>query len=96
MFSLLYSLCPHERVTRHSSNLIFKFTDNTTFVGQLTGNDVRVQEDNNNLIEWCQSNDFVLNLNRLLTSERESWGSVKLSSSKGQREQFHVPGHAYP
>ncbi len=36
---LLYSLYPHDCTATHSSNIIVKFSDDTTVIGLITNND---------------------------------------------------------
>jgi hypothetical protein len=60
---LLYSLFTHDCMARHDSNIIIKFSDDTTVVGLITDNDeTACREEVKNLVVWCQDNNFSLNM----------------------------------
>lgn len=49
----------------HSSNTIFKFADDTTVVGLITGdNETAYKEELNAPTHWCQENNLSLNVKR--------------------------------
>ena len=59
---LLYSLCTHDCTSRHDSNTILKFADDTTVVGLITDNDEKAyREEVRDLAMWCQDNNLSLN-----------------------------------
>ena len=62
---LLYSLFTHDCVTKHNSNTIIKFADNTTVVGLITDNDeTAYREEVRDLAVWCQNSNLSLNLSK--------------------------------
>ena len=64
--TILYSLFTHDSMATHASNSITKFSDDTTVVGLITNNDeTAYREEGRALAEWCQENNFSLNVNKL-------------------------------
>ncbi len=62
---LLYSLYTHDCTATHSSNVIVKFTDDTTVIGLITDNDeTAYREEVSTLIKWCQENHLSLNIDK--------------------------------
>jgi hypothetical protein len=60
---LLYSLFTHDCTTRHDSNTIFKFADDTRVVGLIIGNDeTAYREEIRDLAMWCQDNNLSFNV----------------------------------
>ena len=60
---LLYSLFTHNCTSRHESNTIIKFADDTTVVGLITDNDETAYwEEVRDLAVWCQDNNLSLNV----------------------------------
>ncbi len=54
---LLYSLYTHDCTATHSSNVIVKFSDDTTAIGLITDNDeTAYREEASTLTKWCQEN----------------------------------------
>ncbi len=52
---LLYSLYTHDCTATHSSNVIVKFSDDTTVIGLITDNDeTAYREEVSTLTKWCQ------------------------------------------
>jgi hypothetical protein len=50
-------------VTKHDSNTIIRFADNTTVVGLITDNDeTAYREEVGDLAVWCQDNNLSLNV----------------------------------
>ncbi len=59
---LLYT---HDCTATHSSNVIFKFADDTTVIGLITDNDeTAYREEVSTLTKWCQENHLSLNINK--------------------------------
>ncbi len=62
---LLYSLCTHDCIATHSSNVIVKFADDTAVIGLITDNDETVyREEGSTLTKWCQENHLSLNIDK--------------------------------
>ncbi|KAI4873905.1 hypothetical protein NFI96_008067 [Prochilodus magdalenae] len=62
---LLYSLYTHECTARHSSNVIIKFADDTTIVGQISNNNKEAyREEVSFLTHWCRESNLSLNANK--------------------------------
>jgi hypothetical protein len=62
---------------------IFKFADDTTVVGLITNNDeTPYRKEVGALVEWCQEDNLLLNVNKTWTSG-DSRGSTPLSTSTG-------------
>ncbi|KAI4899027.1 hypothetical protein NFI96_000382 [Prochilodus magdalenae] len=62
---LLYSLFTHDCVTRHTSNTIFKFADDTTILGLITeGDETAYRDEVSALSEWCYHSNLSLNISR--------------------------------
>ena len=62
---LLFSLFTHDRAATQSSNLIVKFSDDTTIVGLITDNDESAyREGVDTLTTWCQDNNLSLNISK--------------------------------
>ena len=62
---LLYSLFIHDYVSKHGSNTIMKFADDTTGVGLITDNDeTTYREEVRDLEVWCQDNNLSLNVSK--------------------------------
>ena len=62
---LLYSVFTPDCVATHASNSIIKFADDTTVVGLITNNDeTAYREEVRAPVEWCQENNFSLNVNK--------------------------------
>ncbi|KAF0029423.1 hypothetical protein F2P81_018528 [Scophthalmus maximus] len=62
MSPLLYSLYTHDCATRHNSNTIVKFADDTVVVGPITNNDERAYlQEVSDLTTWCKDNSLLLN-----------------------------------
>ena len=62
---LLYSLFTYDCTARHSSNVIFKFADDTTILGLITDNDESAYRDEVKLLtSWCQENNLTLNVSK--------------------------------
>ncbi|XP_036420865.1 interferon-induced very large GTPase 1-like [Colossoma macropomum] len=62
---LLYSLYTHDCVARHTSNIIFKFTDDTTILGLITDRDETAYRDEvSALSEWCHDSNICLNISK--------------------------------
>ena len=62
---LLYSLFTHDCTTRHDSNTIIKFADDTTVITD--NNETAYREEVRDLAVWCQ--DIHLSLNVIKTKE---------------------------
>ncbi|KAI4886293.1 hypothetical protein NFI96_002282 [Prochilodus magdalenae] len=72
---LLYSLFTHDCVARHTSNIIFKFADDTTILGLITDGDETAYRDKvSALSEWCYHNNLSLNISA--SSSCEGSGSL--------------------
>ncbi len=62
---LLYSLYTHDCAATHSSNVIFKFADNTTVICLITDNDeMAYSVEVSTLTKWCQENHLSLNIDK--------------------------------
>jgi len=62
---LLYSLYTHDCGATHSSNLVIKFTDDTTVIGLITKDDeTAYRSEVVNLANWCQENNLTLNVDK--------------------------------
>jgi hypothetical protein len=62
---LLYSLFTHDCVTKHTSNSIIKFADDTTVVGLITNDDeTAYREVVRALGVWSLENNLPLNVNK--------------------------------
>ncbi|KAF7665153.1 hypothetical protein LDENG_00151510, partial [Lucifuga dentata] len=62
---LLYTLYTHDCVPSHPSNSIFKFADDTTLVGLITGGDeAAYREEVEHLSTWCLANNLLLNTSK--------------------------------
>jgi hypothetical protein len=60
---LLYSMFTHDCTTRHYSNTIIKFADDTTVVSLITDNDETACRGKvRGLAVWCQDNNLSLNV----------------------------------
>ena len=60
---LLYSLFTHDCMTKHDSNTIIKFADDTTVVDLINDNDeTAFRKEVRDLDVWCQDNNLSLNL----------------------------------
>ncbi len=60
---LLYSLHTLDCTATHSSNIIFKFADDTMVIGLITNNDeTAYREEVSTLTKWCQENHLSLNI----------------------------------
>ncbi len=61
-------LCPqptHNCTATQSSNVIVKFTDDTTVIGLITDNDeTAYREEVSTLTKWCQENHLSLNIDK--------------------------------
>ena len=63
---LLYALFTNDCTTRHDSNTIIKFADDTTVVGLITDhNETAYREEVRDLAGWCQNNNLALNVSLL-------------------------------
>jgi hypothetical protein len=52
-------------MAKHDSNTIIKFTDDTTVVGLITGNnETAYREEVRDLAMWCQNNNLSLNVRK--------------------------------
>jgi gmma-aminobutyric acid receptor subunit gamma/cGMP-dependent protein kinase 2 len=61
--TLLYSLFTHDQLSKHDSNTIIKFADDTTVVGLITDNyETAYREEVRDLAVWCQDNKLSLNV----------------------------------
>ncbi|KAI5090364.1 gastrula zinc finger protein XlCGF28.1-like [Silurus meridionalis] len=62
---LLFTLLTHDCATRHSSNHIIKFADDTTVVGLISRNDESAyREEVQRLTAWCGANNLTLNVDK--------------------------------
>ncbi len=62
---LLYSLYTHDCTATHSSNVIVKFSDDTTVIGLITDHDeTAYREEVSTLTIWCQENHLSLNIDK--------------------------------
>ncbi len=62
---LLYSLYTHDCTATHSSNVIVKFSDDTTVIGLITDNDeTAYREEVSTLTKWCQEKHLSLNIDK--------------------------------
>ena len=62
---LLFSLFTHDCVPLHTSNIILKFSDNTTVVGHISDNDESAyREEIQHLTAWCTPNNLSLNTDK--------------------------------
>ncbi len=62
---LLYSLYTHDCTATYSSNVIVKFSDDTTVIGLITDNDeTAYREEVSTLTKWCQENHLSLNIDK--------------------------------
>ncbi len=62
---LLYFLYTHDCTATHSSNVIVKFSDDTTVIGLITDNDeTAYREEVSTLTKWCQENHLSLNIDK--------------------------------
>ena len=60
---LLYSLFTHDCISRHDSNTIITFANDTTVVGLISGNDeTAYREEVRDLTVWCQDNNLSFNV----------------------------------
>ena len=65
LISLLYSMFTHNCMSRHDSNTIIKFADDTTVVGLIPDNDeTAYREEVRDLAWWCQNNNLSLNITK--------------------------------
>ncbi len=61
----LYSLYMHNCVAMHRSNVIIKFTDDTTVVGLITDdNESAYKVEVHTLTNWCHNNNLFLNISK--------------------------------
>ncbi len=61
----LYSLYTHDCTATQCSNVIVKFVDDTTVIGQITDNDeTAYREEVSTLTKWCQENHLSLNIDK--------------------------------
>ena len=62
---LLYSLYTHDCVAKHTSNIIFKFADDTTILGLITdGDETAYRDEVSALSEWCHDSNLCLNISK--------------------------------
>ncbi|KAF7653729.1 hypothetical protein LDENG_00079240, partial [Lucifuga dentata] len=62
---LLYSLFTYDCAAKHSSNIIFKYADDTTILGLITdNNETAYREEVKALNSWCQDNNLSLNVSK--------------------------------
>ncbi|KAL7831607.1 hypothetical protein AOLI_G00291550 [Acnodon oligacanthus] len=62
---LLYSLYTHDYVAKHTSNIIFKFADDTTILGLINdGDETAYRDEVSTLSEWCHDNNLCLNISK--------------------------------
>ena len=65
LIPLLYCLFTHDCMSRHDSNTIIKFADDTTVVGLITdNNETAYWEEIRDLTVWCQNNNLPLNVTK--------------------------------
>ncbi len=63
---LLYSLYTHDSTATHSSNVIFKFADDTMVISLISDNDeTAYREEVSTLTKWCQENHLSHNIDAL-------------------------------
>eukprot|EP00061_Rhincodon_typus_P010809 g35373.t1 len=61
----LYSFYSHDCVAKICPNSIYKFSDDTTTVGQISDNDkTEYREEIENLAAWCKDNNLSINVNK--------------------------------
>lgn len=61
----LYPWFTHDCVAKHSSNIIFTFTDDTTILGLIIVGDGRAYRDEvRALSEWCNDSNLCLNIRK--------------------------------
>ncbi len=57
--------CTHDCTATHSSNVIVKFSDDTTVIGLITDNDeTAYREEVSTLTKWCQEHHLSLNIDK--------------------------------
>ncbi|KAI4885725.1 hypothetical protein NFI96_026178, partial [Prochilodus magdalenae] len=79
---LLYSLYTHDRIARHSSNVIIKSADDTTAVGLISNNNEEAyRKEVSFLTHWCRENNLSLNVNK----------TKKLIVDLRKQERVHTP-----
>ena len=62
---LLYSLYTHDCVAKHTSNIIFKFADDTTILGLITdGDETAYRDEVSALSEWSHDSNLCLNISK--------------------------------
>lgn len=62
---ILYTLLTHNCVASHNDNIILKFTDDTTVIGRITGDDeAAYRREVAGLVAWCEDNSLSLNTNK--------------------------------
>ncbi|MCI4377091.1 hypothetical protein PGIGA_G00199510 [Pangasianodon gigas] len=62
---ILYTLFTHDCVASHKDNIIAKFADDTTVIGQITGGDeAAYRREVASLVTWCEDNNLTLNTDK--------------------------------
>ncbi|KAF7657612.1 hypothetical protein LDENG_00025020, partial [Lucifuga dentata] len=57
--------CTYDCAAKHSSNIIFKYADDTTILGLITdNNETAYREEVKALNSWCQDNNLSLNVSK--------------------------------
>ncbi len=90
---LLYSLYIHDCTATHSSNVIVKFTDDTTVISLITDNDeMAYREEVSTLTKWCQENHLSLNIDKtkelVVDYRRQSREHTPITHTCGAGEQL--------
>ena len=85
----LYSLYTHDCVPAHHSNVIVKFSDDTTVMGLISnGDETAYREEVQRLTAWCSANNLLLNASK--TKEMIfDW-----SGTRGDLTPFQIDGSA--
>ncbi len=62
---LLFTLYTHDCNPSHGENLVVKFVDDTTIIGQISNNyNTLYWEEISSLAEWCTENNLQLNVSK--------------------------------
>ncbi|KAK3563855.1 hypothetical protein QTP86_002722 [Hemibagrus guttatus] len=73
---LLYSLCTHDCVPWHNSNIFIRYADDTTVVGRISNNDESTyREEIQSLSAWCSMNNLTLNATKTKELIVDFWKS---------------------
>ncbi|KAK3526903.1 hypothetical protein QTP86_004696 [Hemibagrus guttatus] len=73
---LLYSLCTHDCVPRHNSNIFIKYADDTTGVGRISNNNESAyREEIQSLSACCSMNNLTLNATKTKELIVDFWKS---------------------